>query len=145
MRKRGRRKPRELINPLTFVFSGMKRVGGAPLTRALVSMHGAYEALRTGQATRAEFDALTEHLNMALALIHVAEHGVEYLPEILASHEAMRRIKERGIKATGPELTAVLRGVEIHDAQLQVSTVYEVEKAWAHVQSTVASQKARKV
>lgn len=147
MRKRSHRKPRELINPLTHVLSGLVPVRSNPnyMLRTSIAMHNAYEALRTGKASRDEFDGLRDNLNVTQALAQRIGHGIEYLTEINAAHDAMRSIKARGIKATGPELMAVLRAVEIHDAQLQIATVVEVEKAWAYVCSQVASQTARKV
>lgn len=151
MRKRSKYRPKGLISdPLSYVLSGMKTVGSISAgTDLMIKNHSCLDALRRGEATRDDVDVVIAALNMteALALMHIGE---DWQVEIRAAQDALFAVGSRGAETgrfilRGPELKALNLGMEIHDAQLAVSTVAELEKAIDLVRKTIVAKKARPI
>jgi len=137
MRKRSKYRPKGVLpDPLSYVISGLKRVGSISAgTDLKIKNHLALEIVRSGNATREDIDILIAALNMV---------------EIRASQDALFAVGSRGVETgrfilRGPELSALNLGMEIHDAQLQACTVSELEKAIDLVQAIVRQKKARPI
>ena len=151
MRKRSKYRPKGLISdPLSYVLTGMKTVGSISAgTDLMIKNHSCLDALRRGEATREDIDVVIAALNMteALALMHIGE---DWQVEIRAAQDALFAVGSRGAETgrfilRGPELKALNLGMEIHDAQLAVSTVAELEKAIDLVRKTIVSKRARPI
>jgi len=151
MRKRSKYRPKGLISdPLSYVLNGMKTVGSISAgTDLMIKNHSCLDAIRRGEATRDDIDVVIAALNMteALALMHIGE---DWQVEIRAAQDALFAVGSRGAETgrfilRGPELKALNLGMEIHDAQLAVSTVAELEKAIDLVRKTIVSKKARPI
>jgi uncharacterized small protein (DUF1192 family) len=151
MRKKSRYRPKGvLLDPLNHVLSGMKRVGSISAgTDLMIKNHSALDAVRRGEATRDDIDVLIAALNMteALALMRI---GQDWKDEIRAAQDALFAVGSRGAETgkfilRGPELTSLNLGMEIHDAQLEVCTVAELERAIDMVHKTIVSNKARPI
>lgn len=132
-------RPRPQIqDPLTYVLSGFKLPERSKTLKVQLINHGAMHSLTAGTGTRDDWQYVCNALNVAVVL---AEMGIgdEYLPQIkeaMAAHaECGKRLYVHGRAVyTGPQLTAVNLGVEIHDAQLEVANVAQMEKA--HIEVT---------
>ena len=151
MRKRSRYRPKGVIlDPINHVLSGMKRVGSISAgTDLMIKNHSCLDAVRRGEATRDDIDVLIAALNMteALALMRIGE---DWKVEIRAAQDALFAVGSRGAETgkfilRGPELTALNLGMEIHDAQLAVCTVSELERAIDMVHKTIVAKKARPI
>jgi len=151
MRKKSKYRPRGVIlDPIAHAIKGVQRVATLPEgTDLRIKNHSALEAVRTGQATRADLDILISALNMteALAMLRIGE---DWRSEIRASQDALFAVGSRGAETgkfilRGPELTALNLGMEIHDAQLQACTVSELERAMDIVANAIRSKKARPI
>jgi hypothetical protein len=151
MRKKSRYRPKGvLLDPLNHVLSGMKRVGSISAgTDLMIKNHSALDTVRRGEATRDDIDVLIGALNMteALALMRI---GQDWKDEIRAAQDALFAVGSRGAETgkfilRGPELTSLNLGMEIHDAQLEVCTVAELERAMDLVHKTIVSNKARPI
>jgi len=151
MRKRSKYRPKALIpDPLSYVLSGMKTVGSISAgTDLMIKNHSCLDALRRGEATRHDVDVVIAALNMteALALMHIGE---DWQVEIRAAQDALFAVGSRGAETgkfilRGPELNSLNLGMEIHDAQLAVCTVAELERAIALVHKTISAKKARAI
>ena len=151
MRKKSKYRPKGVIlDPINHVLSGMKRVGSISAgTDLMIKNHSSLDAVRRGEATRDDIDVLIAAMNMteALALMRIGE---DWKVEIRAAQDALFAVGSRGAETgkfilRGPELTALNLGMEIHDAQLAVCTVAELERAMDLVHKTIVSNKARPI
>lgn len=151
MRKRSRYRPKGVIlDPINHVLSGMKRVGSISAgTDLMIKNHSSLDAVRRGQASRDDIDVLIAAMNMteALAMMRIGE---DWKVEIRAAQDALFAVGSRGAQTgkfilRGPELTALNLGMEIHDAQLAVCTVAELERAMDLVHKTIVAKKARPI
>ena len=151
MRKKSKYRPKGVIlDPINHVLSGIKRVGSISAgTDLMIRNHSSLDAVRRGQATRDDIDVLIAALNMteALALMRIGE---DWKVEIRAAQDALFAVGSRGAETgkfilRGPELKSLNLGMEIHDAQLEVCTVAELERAMDLVHKTIVSNKARPI
>ena len=151
MRKKSKYRPKGVIlDPINHVLSGMKRVGSISAgTDLMIKNHSSLDAVRRGEATRDDIDVLIAALNMteALALMRIGE---DWKVEIRAAQDALFAVGSRGAETgkfilRGPELKSLNLGMEIHDAQLEVCTVAELERAMDLVHKTIVSNKARPI
>ena len=151
MRKRSRYRPKGVIlDPINHVLSGIKRVGSISAgTDLMIKNHSSLDAVRRGEATRDDIDVLIAAMNMteALALMRIGE---DWKVEIRAAQDALFAVGSRGAETgkfilRGPELKSLNLGMEIHDAQLEVCTVAELERAMDLVHKTIVSNKARPI
>ena len=151
MKKRSKYRPRPLIlDPMTYVKSGMKKVGSISAgTDLMIKNHSCLDAIRRGDATRDDIDVVIAALNMTEALAEM-RIGDDWKVEIRAAQDALFAVGSRGAETgrfilRGPELIALNLGMEIHDAQLAVCTVAELEHAITLVHKTIRANKARPI
>ena len=151
MRKRSRYRPKGvLLDPLTHVLTGLNRVGSITAGTTLkIKNHDALNTVRQGEAGRDDIDILIGALNMAEALARM-KIGDDWKVEIRAAQDALFAVGSRGAETgkfilRGPELKSLNLGMEIHDAQLEVCTVAELERAMDLVHKTIVSNKARPI
>lgn len=151
MKKKSKYRPRGVIpDPLSYVLSGMKRVGAISAgTDLMIKNHSALDAVRRGEGTRDDVDLLIGAMNMteALAMMRI---GDDWKDEIRAAQDALFAVGSRGAETgrfilRGPELTQLNLGMEIHDAQLAICTVAELERAMDLVHKTIVAKKARPI
>ena len=151
MRKRSKYRPKGVIlDPINHVLSGLKRVGSISAgVTLMIRNHTALEAVRKGEGTREDIDILISALNMTEALAFF-KFGDDWAQEIRAAQDALLEVGRRGVETgkfilRGAELSALNVGMEIHDAQLEVCTVSDMEKAMDYVTQCLINKKARSV
>ena len=115
-----------------------------------IKNHVAMEQLRKGEADKDDMDILIGAFNMMEGFVRL-NIGQDWAEEIRAGQDALLSIARRGIKrdmrfvVTGPELQALNLAMEIHDAQLDVATVRDLEKALDIVKEDVIHKRARAI
>lgn len=136
MRKRSKYKPRNIIqNPLAYVLGGMLPVNVAQsaMLDLRIKNHGALAALQQGKADANDMDRLASAVNMSLALMSLGgpELGIDYEAEFHAAADAVHAIAVRGgsFIARATELNAINFGMDLHEAQLDKTTVRLFERA----------------
>ena len=154
MRKKSKYKPKGVrLDVMSWVKSGMmltsKVGGGSIITQTRIKNHISIEALRKGEAVVDDIDALINAFNVTEALA-IMKIGDDYRTEIKAGQDALFtlgvRAREKGrFIATGPELVSINLAMEIHDAQLDICTVAEMEKALDYVWEQIRLKRARKI
>ena len=93
-------------------------------------------------------DVLTEALNMTEALARL-RIGVDWIDEIRQGQDAMLGMACRGVANdnrfvfTESELESVNLAMKVHDLQLNVCTVAELEKALSLVRDVIKRKRAR--
>jgi len=153
MKKRSKYRPKGVIlDTLTYVKSGL--VPMVNLKDQLVALqlknHLALEALRTGNAVKEDIDTIIHAFNTTEAL---AKHniGEDYKKEIKEAQDALLTCAKRGVERgyrfvmTGPEIKAINFVMELHDEQLHVSTVKDIEIATDYVNKCIVNRLARPI
>lgn len=149
MRKKSKYKPKGVrLDAVNWVLAGMKPMNAVPATTTLrLRNHMALEALLKGEGTRDDVDLLIGALNMT-EVLSLWGKGDDYKQEISDAQDALFQMAVRGAKTgrwlfTGPEMQAVRTGMEIHDAQLDISRVSDIEKASDYVFKAIANKKCK--
>ena len=151
MRKRSNYRPKPVRNDAhAWVVAGMTPLPqmAAEDTDRRLRNRIALESIIKGTGTYHDADVLISALNVAegLALVR-SDLGADWMDEILQGQQAMRSMARRGYKTgryvfTGPELVAVRKAFEVHDAQLDQTTIYDLEQAVALVTKSLNAGKA---
>ena len=153
MRKRSSYRPKGVrLDNMGYVLSGFQpvaRTGDAAVTLKIKN-HQALASMVSGTGNRDDIDILIAAMNVAEALAITAELGSEYRAEITAAQDAIYSMGQRGVAKsrflfTGPELTAMNLGMEIHDAQLDACTVGQLERALDFVARELRARRARAI
>jgi hypothetical protein len=134
-----------------WVKAGMNPARNLPIVLTIrIKNHDSVESLRNGQATRQTLDPLIGAFNMAEALVTLG-FGTEYAEVVRDGQLALLVMARRGLRTggkflcSGPELTAINLALEVHDAQLDVVTVQDMEKALNIVETAIRLKKVNKI
>lgn len=136
MRKRSKYKPKGVrLDNMTYVMQGLTPMAkhGDHLVTLKIKNHQALAALTQGRATLEDVNVLIATLNIAEALYRMG-FGREYNDVVKQGLLALRAVGGRGITSgrfilTGPEMNALNLVMELHDAQLDLCVVQDIEKA----------------
>ena len=152
MRKRSSYRPKGVImDTMGHVMRGFAPVREhGKATTLKIKNHQSLSCMVAGAGTREDIDNLIAAMNVAEALAIVAAIGHEYRSEITAAQNAIFSMGQRGLQKgrflfTGPELTALNLGMEVHDAQLDVCTVGQLEMALDFVAREIRAKRARAI
>ena len=141
MRKRSKYRPKLSVqNPIALALAKV-----TPLTRATddnailrTAARLAYTLLRAGKAGRQEIADLCDYSNAGQSLKEMGK-GAEYTAELLAGADALEAVLKRkrvhgNYVCTAQQLGAIAVMLDVVDAQLDASSVYEVIAARAVTQ-----------
>lgn len=136
MRKRSKYRPKGVrLDNMTFVMQGITPMAkhGDHLVTLKIKNHQALAALTQGRAKLDDINILIATLNIAEALYRMG-FGREYHDVVREGLLALRAVGSRGITSgrfilTGPEMNSLNLVMELHDAQLDLCTVQDIEKA----------------
>lgn len=153
MKKRSKYRPKGLLSdPLGWVLSGMKPFTSAPFSSGVrIKNHDAMDTLRRGDATVATIDVLISAFNMCEAYIMLRpELGQDWKEEIKAGLDALHAVGKRGVASgrfilKAEELNAMNLVMEIHDTQLQNTTVRDMELAMDIVDQEYRAKRMRAI
>lgn len=153
MRKRSKYRPRSVLaNPMEFVLSGMQ-----PLPRLkehflmlLLRNREALEQLRTGHATRDDIQQLMDMANMSEALAFHGK-GADWRDEITKCQKSLLDLASRGVDRgmrftmKAAEWEALKFLTDLHEVQLEESTVLDIEKAYSRVEKAFQAGRVMRV
>ena len=153
MRKKSKYKPKGVrTDNMSWVMSSVKPLKSLSAgTDLRIKTHDAMDKLRRGVANRDDMDVLIGALNMCEGYMRLrAELGRDWSVEIRAGQDALLEVARRGVDTNkficrAPELVAINLVIEIHDAQLEQTTVQDLERALAIVEKDQRHGKARSV
>lgn len=152
MRKRSKYRPKPvLLNPVGYVIEGLEPVRShtSHATRLKIMNHLALSNLTQGKAVRHDIDVLINMVNIVEALYRLG-FGEEYAQEVKEGLDALHAVAVRGkdnnkfILKAG-EMNALNVICELHDAQLEVITVKDLDKAIALVENERRNKRMRAV
>lgn len=153
MRKKSKYKPKGIrVDTVNWVLSGIKAFNSVPYSTTLrIRNHAAMDVLRKGDATRADIDVLIGSFNMCEAYMRLRpELGADWADEIKAGLDALHAVGKRGVESgrfilKAQELVAMNLVMEIHDAQLDNTTVNDMEKAMEIVNAEYRARRMRPI
>lgn len=152
MRKKSKYRPKGVVlNTLAYVMESMTPVEkhGSFLIDLKIKNHAAMAALTQGRAAKADIDMLIAMVNMVEALYRMG-FGKEYADTVQEGLNAVREVARRGaqtgkfiLKST--EMNAINTVMELHDAQMDVITVKDMEKAFQIVDNEWRQKKMKPI
>lgn len=152
MRKRSKYRPRNiLVNPLGYVLEGMTPVSQHEqyLVELKIKNHLAMSTLTKGLATRSDIDTLIATVNIVEALYRLG-FGREYADVVKDGLDALRDVGRRGVESgkfilKANEMNALNLVMELHDAQMDIITIKDMDKAVALVKEEFRQRKMRPI
>ena len=153
MRKKSKYKPKGVrINAVDWVLAGLKPMNAIEYSTTLrIKNHAAMDALRKGVATVADIDDLIGAFNMTEAYAMLRpELGRDWDKEIGAGLDALHAVGKRGVETgkfilKAEEVVAMNLVMEIHDAQLDNTTVRDMELAMDIVTQEYRAKRMRPI
>lgn len=152
MRKRSKYRPRAVLaNPVGYVLESMTPI--AAMNKYFIELkiknHLAMTNVTKGQATRDDIDTLIAAFNITEALYRLG-FGRDYADVVRDGLDALRAVGKRGIETgkfilKSTEMNALNLTMELHDAQLEIITLRDMEKAIALVQEEFRQRKMRPI
>ena len=152
MRKRSKYRPKPILqNPLGYVLEGLEpvRSHGSHALNLKIKNHLSLSNLTQGNAVRYDIDILINMVNIVEALYRLG-FGKEYAEEVKNGLDALHAVAVRGkdtnrfiLKAD--EMNALNIISELHDAQLEVITVKDLDQAVELVEKERRTKKMRSV
>lgn len=125
----------QLVNPIEYVLETISplRAAGSYLLDLKLQNHSAMTELLAGRATKT-------HMNTLIAMSNICEalqrrgFGVEYKDVTTEGRYALLSVLFRAVEKlkfvpTGPEISMLNTLMELHDAQMDVITVEDMDKA----------------
>lgn len=152
MRKKSSYKPKGIrIDAVNWVVSGLKPISSAgdALVTLKAKNHSALSEITQGRGNKDQIDVLIAAMNMCEAYA-IHGKGIDWIPEIRQAQDAIFNMGKRGIEKnrflfTGEEMKAINLGMDIHDAQLEESTIKELENMIDYVTKQIRLKKARPI
>ena len=152
MRKRSKYRPRAvLVNPLGYVLEGMTPVSQHDqfLVELKIKNHLAMSTLTKGLATRGDIDTLIATVNIVEALYRLG-FGREYADVVKDGLDALRDVGRRGVESgrfilKSSEMNALNLVMELHDAQMEIITIKDMDKAIALVKEEFRNRRMRPI
>ena len=151
MRKKSKYKPKGVrLDAMNWVVTGMTKVSAKE--SEYVTMHlknmSALDSLAKGTANKKEIDIVIGVINVAEALCELGV-GSEYHQLVLDASSALYDVCKRSFEINdrficrGSELSAIKLGYEVHDAQMEITTIGMLDKALDVIDKTIRAQKAK--
>jgi 5-formyltetrahydrofolate cyclo-ligase len=152
MKKRSKYRPKGvLVNPLAYVLESLKPVKDhdSYLIDLKIKNHAAMEVLTKGRAMRADMDILINMVNVVEALYRLG-FGEDYGDVVQQGLDALHEVGSRGAKTgrfilKAHEMSHLNLVMELHDAQMEVITVKDMEKAVDIVNKEFDQRKMRRM
>ena len=153
MKKRSKYKPKGVrVDAINWVLAGLKPFKDISVgTDLRIKNHEAMDTLRRGDATREHIDILIGAFNMCEAYTMLRpELGADWQEEIRAGQDALLAVGQRGVTSgrfilKAQELAAMNLVMEIHDAQLDQTTVRDMELAMDIIDREHKAKKLRAI
>lgn len=126
-----------LLNPMGFVMESMSSVSSYTsfMLDLNIKNHGALTMLTTGKGTKWDIDTLIAMVNVTEAFARLG-FGQDYADVVRDGIAALRSVGKRGLE-TGSfvlkslEMNALNTIIELHDAQMSMVTLKDMDKAIA--------------
>jgi hypothetical protein len=124
-------------NPLNQIIGGLNRLDAESLTDLNIKNHAALYMIVTGAGTKYDVNKLMSCVNVA-NIMSQQGIGKDYRNDIILARDAMQSLGRRFAKLgkfefVTDELAVMNHFMAIHDAQLEVARIIDVERAYDEV------------
>lgn len=149
MRKKSKYRPKGIIlDPIGYMKESMTPVAkhSSFLMNLKIRNHMSMQVLTQGRATRAEMDDIISMGNAVEALYRLG-FGRDYGDVVKNGIESILSVARRGVEKgerfilTAPEMNALNELMELHDEQMEVITVKDMENAMKLMEKEYRSRK----
>jgi cytosine/adenosine deaminase-related metal-dependent hydrolase len=152
VKKRSKYRPKgKLINPVAYVLESLKPVRhhDSYLMDLKIKNHGSMESLTKGNAGRTEIDLLINMGNTTEALYRLG-FGEDYGDVVEQGLDALHEVGQRGVQTgrfilKAHEMSHLNLLMELHDAQMEVITVKDMERASDLISKEFDQRKMRRM
>ena len=152
MKKRSAYKPKPVFaNPLAYVLESMVPVSrhDSFLLDLKIKNHGAMSSLTQGAATRQDMDVLISMVNVTEALYRMG-FGQEYGHIVQQGLDALHCVGLRGAETSrftlkAQEMSHLNDIMELHDAQMDLITIKDMERATMLIKREFEQKKMRPI
>jgi uncharacterized membrane-anchored protein len=152
LKKRSKYRPRAVLrNPVAYVLESLTPIAAMDkyFIELKIKNHDALRSLTQGIAVRADIDTLIATVNITEALYRLG-FGREYGDVVRDGLDALRAVGKRGIEMgkfilKAPEMSALNLAMELHDAQLEIITLKDMENAIKVVNEEYRQRKMRPI
>lgn len=152
MKKRSKYRPKGVLtNPVAYVLESLKPIKHHDdfLIDLKIKNHSAMEALTKGKAGRSEMDLLINMVNVVEALYRLG-FGEDYGDVVQQGLDALHDVGKRGVQTgkfilKAQEMSHLNMIMELHDAQMDVITVKDMERAVDLVNKEFEQRKMRRM
>ena len=152
MRKRSKYRPKGVIlDTMTHVRKGIQPVAsvGDAITTLKLKNHSAMASLTQGRATKQDMDILIQSMNVTEALWRM-KIGYKYKEIVNEGLATLRAVCTRGLGSgkfilKAHEMAALNLATELHDAQLEIITVKQLEEALDIVFEEIRNKRAKPI
>ena len=132
------------LDPMAFVKTGLTMAPDSQMTILKIKNHAAMSRLANGTGTRDDWDTIIGAINMAQVMAELGT-GDEYRKLILSAGAAMLAVGKRYMRwdkfeFCGDELARVNDALDVHEAQLDVSRVIDIERATGEVLRRISNK-----
>jgi hypothetical protein len=136
-----------LVNPMGFVMENMTSVSSHSsfMLSLKIKNHGALTMLTTGKGTQWDIEILIAMVNMTEAFARIG-FGQDYSDVVRDGIQALRSVGRRGVETgsfvmKSAEMNALNTIMELHDAQMEMVTLKDMDKAIALVKEEYRQRK----
>jgi hypothetical protein len=152
MKKRSKYRPKGvLVNPVAYVLESFRPVKNhdSYLIDLKIKNHAAMQALTKGLASRSDMDVLINMVNVCEALYRLG-FGEDYGDVVQQGLDALHDVGGRGLQAgrfilKAHEMSHLNLVMELHDAQMEIITIKDMEKVVDMVNKEFNQRKMRRI
>lgn len=135
------KKPRKAYNPKKILrdpvgetIKGLNPAKPEHITTIQIIVHDAMSRLTRGAGTRADWQTVADAINMTIVLCERGYGLPEWVDDVTKARDAMKAARDRhkqgkALLFRGEEITAINDALALHDQQIEVALVKDVE--WA--------------
>ncbi len=152
MKKRSKYRPRAVLrNPVAYVLESLTPI--ASMEKYFIDLkiknHDALRSLTQGMAVRADIDTLIASMNITEALYRLG-FGREYADVMRGGLDSLHAVGKRGVANNkfilkSDEMNALNLAMDLHDAQLEIITLKDMENAIKVVNEEFRQRKMRSI
>lgn len=152
MKKRSKYRPKGvLVNPIAYVLESFRPVKqhDSYLIDLKIKNHAAMQALTKGLASRSDMDVLINMVNVCEALYRLG-FGEDYGDVVQQGLDALHDVGGRGLQTgrfilKAHEMSHLNHVMELHDAQMEIITIKDMEKVVDMVNKEFNQRKMRRI
>lgn len=129
-------------DPLAYVMAGNRPATEEAQLKAKIGYHLSMTNITQGRGRKEDWQEITNSINLGLTLCEMG-YGKEFVPDLVKAQGAMILLRDRFKSSDrmilkAEEMSLINTALDLHDQQLALAPIREVEKAIRHVEQQIA-------